>query len=220
MSKETILLEELGEKKTSLVFQPLSSYNTVRTDKGDQFNEEYGKRGIYIAFLRKIGHEHEAELPSNVTAKTLLRDLFEKDYINRALYIGSGNVLDRCCAMRGISMNGGPHGVTIYRNANPDIDVAREKIGSNIDVLYISLAELAPGDIKSFETRLHDINIERTGKKGFAHDYSSSNGENGTKMTQLESLIMTLPAQGEWDSAFLMMQKKSMLLNMERLHSV
>ena len=213
MSKETILLEELGEKKTSLVFQPLSSYNTVRTDKGDQFNEEYGKRGIYIAFLRKIGHEHEAELPSNVTAKTLLRDLFEKDYINRALYIGSGNVLDRCGAMRSNSMNNGPHGVAKYRNANPDIKI------SDIDVLFISMGDMQSGDIKSIETRFHDINIERTGKKGFAHDYSSSNGENGTKMTQLYNLIYNV-SQDEWDSAFLMMQKKSMLLNMERLHSV
>ena len=214
MSTESILIEELGEKKTSLVLQPLSSYNTDKTGKGAKFAEEHGKTGIYIAFLRKIGHEHEAELPSNVTAKTLFRDLFEKDYINRALYIGSGNVLDRCCAMRGISMNGGPHGVTIYRNANPDIEIP------DIDVLFISMGDMEKEDIKTLEKRINNINIERTGKKGFAHDYSSSNGENGTKMTQLESLIMTLPAQGEWDSAFLMMQKKSMLLNMERLHSV
>jgi len=213
MSTETILLEELVEKKTSLILQPLSSYNTDRTSKGDKFNEEHGKKGIYIAFLRKVGHEHAASLPNNISALTLFKNLFEKDYINGALYIGSGNILDRCGAMRGNSMNSDPHGVSKYRNANPDIEK------SDIDVLSILMGDMLPGDIKDYETKLHDINIERTGKRGFAHDYSSSNGENGTKMSQLENLIYNV-SQDEWDSAFLMLEKRGTALNMERLHSV
>ena len=212
MSTEITLLEEVVEKKTSLVFQPLPSYNTDGTIPGTKFSEEHGKRGIYVAFLRKVGHEHAASLPPTITSPTLFKHLFEKDYINGALYIGSGNVLDRCGAMRSNSMNDGPHGVAKYRNANPDIET------SDIDVLFISMGNMQSGDIKSIETRFHDINIERTGKKGFAHDYSSSNGENGTKMTQLENLISNV-SQNEWDCAFLMLEKRGTTLNMERLHS-
>ena len=83
MSTEITLLEELGEKKTSLVFQPLSSYITDKTTKGEKFTEEHGKRGIYIAFLRKVGHEHAASLPPTILALTLFKNLFEKDYINK-----------------------------------------------------------------------------------------------------------------------------------------
>ena len=215
MSTESILIEELTEKKTSLVLQPLTSFHSSdKTEEGRMFIKQHGSRGIYIAFIRKVDHEHTASLPDNITAQTLFKNLFEKEYINRNLYTGSGNILERCSAMRGGSLNGDPHGVAKYRNVNPDIEI------SDIDVLYIPMGDMEKEDIRALEKRIHNINIERTGKKGFAHDYSSSNGENGTKMTQLESLIMTLPAQGEWDSAFLMMQKKSMLLNMERLHSV
>ena len=67
--------------------------------------------------------------------------------------------------------------------------------------------------------RGHNINIERAGKKDFDHEYSSSNGENDTKMSQLKNLISTV-SQDEWDSTFLMLEKQGMLLNMERLHSV
>ena len=212
MSQEVTLLEELIEKKTSLVFQSLQSYNTDNTIPGTKFAEEHGKRGIYIAFLRKVGHEHAASLPPTITAPTLFDNLFEKNYINGALYIGSGNVLDRCGAMRSNSMNDGPHGVAKYRNANPDIEI------SDIDVLFISMGNMQSGDIKSIETRFHDINIERTGKKGFAHDYSSSNGENGTKMSQLENLISNV-SQDEHDSVFRMWEKRGTALNMERLHN-
>ena len=213
MSTKITLLEELVEKKTSLVFQSLSSYSTDKTSKGEKFTEKHGKRGIYIAFLRKVGHKHAASLPPTITAPTLFRHLFEKDYINGALYIGSGNVLDRCGAMRATSMNDSPHGVAKYRNANPDIEI------SDIDVLFISMGDLQPADIKSIETRFHDVNEERTGAKGFAHDYSSSNGENGTKMSQLENLIFNV-SQDEWDCAFLMLEKRGTALNMERLHNV
>jgi len=67
--------------------------------------------------------------------------------------------------------------------------------------------------------RGNNINIEPAGKKDFDHDYSSLNDKNDTKMLQLENLISTV-SQDEWDSTFLMLEKKGMLLNMKRLHSV
>ena len=212
--EETTLLEELTEKKTSLVLQPLKDFKSVGTIKADKFIKQYGKNGLYIVFIRKPGHEDTLEALSNATAQTLFKNLFEKDYINKALYIGtSTNVLERCTAMRGVSMNDSPHGVAKYRNSTQDIEI------SDIEVLFISMGDMSTGDIKNYETRLHDINEERTGKRFIAYEYSSSNGENGTKMSQLENLISNV-SQDEWDSACLMMQKKSMLLSMERLYSV
>ena len=213
MSTESILIEELTEKKTSLVLQPLTSFHSSdKTDDGRMFIKQHGSRGIYIAFIRKVDHEHTASLPDNITAQTLFKNLFEKEYINRNLYTGSGNILDRCGAMRAISMNCDPHGAAKYRNANPDVEL------DEIDVLFISMGNMEKGDITALEKRIHKINIDRTGKKGFAHDYSSSNGENGTKMSQWKNFISNA-SQDEWDTAMVLMEKKGMMLNIERLHN-
>ena len=51
MKQENTLLEELYEKKTSLVLKSLKDYSTIGGAKGKNFIEEHGKNGIYIAFI-------------------------------------------------------------------------------------------------------------------------------------------------------------------------
>ena len=213
MSKESILIEELIEKKTNLVLQSLKDFKSVGTTKGDQFVEQYGKNGIYIAFIRKPGHENSLDVSSNITPQILFKNLFDKNYIEKSLYTGtSTNVLERCTAMRGTSMNDSPHGVAKYRNSNPDIEIA------DIDVLFISMGHMLAVEMKTFETRVHDFNETRTGKRFIAYEYSSVNGENGTKMSQVENFMLAA-SQDEHDAIFLMWEKRGAALNMERLHN-
>ena len=177
--EEITLLEELKEQQKALVLQPLKDFKTVGTVPGEAFIKQHGKNGIYISFIRKSGHKHTSSLPTNIKAQTLFDNLFEKNYINEALYIGSGNILDRCTAMRGVSMNTGAHGVARYRNVEGNVEL------EDIVVLFISMGELSSPDIKNLETRLHVFNEKQVGKRFIAYLYSSSEGENGTKQANI-----------------------------------
>jgi hypothetical protein len=170
--KEQKLFDELVETKPKLVLKKLDDYPSDKTDLGTEFIETHCgniKSGIYIAFLK-------SDIPNNITAKKLFEGLFSENYIEKSLYTGtSENVLERGTAMRGNSMNNGPHGVAKYRNLNPDIKCC------DIMLLFIGISGLTGGELKKkYETPFHNSSTERTGKRFIAADLSSVNGVEGT----------------------------------------
>ena len=179
--KETKLFEEINAVKPRLVLKKLSDYPSDKTDVGDDFIETHCggiKSGVYIAFLK-------SDIPNNTTAKKLFEGLFSENYIEKSLYIGtSTNVLERGIAMRGSSMNNGPHGVAKYRNLNPNIE------SCDIMLLFVGISGLAGNELKKkYETPLHNFNTERIGKRFIAADLSSVNGVEGTRYSGIMANI-------------------------------
>tara|TARA_B100000424_G_C22757012_1_gene408684 strand:- start:60 stop:698 length:639 start_codon:yes stop_codon:yes gene_type:complete len=172
LKKENKLVESINEHKPKFVLRDLDEYPSEKTVKAVDFRTEYGiTSGIYIAFLK-------SDLPDKISAKKLYDELFEKSYIEKSLYIGvSTNILERCTAMRGTSMNNDPHAIARYRNANPEI--------SCNDIILLSiLLDVESKNLKSdFETNFHDICKERTGKRFIAEGLSSVNGVDGTRFS-------------------------------------
>ena len=162
------------------------------TSKSGRFAAEKfnGKRyGLYFDFFRENITKPDGKLMSK---EEIFKEFYK--YLLYSEYTGSGDILDRIGAQRSKPGTAKFTGMARYKH---DHNISNE----NIFVLGIATGKKNEGpDHKVLESIAHNFCERfRPDEKRFGiHEYSSSNGENGTKLYTLENEIMAI-ANMDWD---------------------